>query len=84
MVKSQAPSVRDMSSRRDLPRLMGQQEIRERLGYSRQHTATLINSKGFPDPVYRLALGRIWLADDVEAWIAEHRPELDSAESDEN
>lgn len=56
---------------------MGQQEIRERLGYSRQHTAVLINSKGFPDPaVDYLAMGRIWLAEDVEGWIAEHRPEL--------
>lgn len=55
---------------------MGQQEIRERLGYSRQHTANLIGAKGFPDPAYELAMGRIWLTDDVEAWIAEHRPEL--------
>jgi prophage regulatory protein len=56
---------------------MGQQEIRERLGYSRQHTANLIGAKGFPDPAYELAMGRIWLAEDVEAWIREHRPELD-------
>jgi prophage regulatory protein len=59
-----------------IPRLMGQQEIRERLGYSRQHTAVLINAKGFPDPVVELAMGRIWLAADVEAWIAANRPEL--------
>jgi prophage regulatory protein len=56
---------------------MGQQEIRERLGYSRQHTGVMVGAKGFPDPVYELAMGRIWLADDVEKWIAEHRPELD-------
>ena len=56
---------------------MGQQEIRERLGFSRQHTGVLINSKGFPDPVVDyLAMGRIWLAADIEAWIAEHRPTL--------
>lgn len=65
-----------MADRRDLPRLMGQQEIRDRLGYSRQHTGHLIGQKGFPDPVYELAMGRIWLASDVEAWIREHRPEL--------
>lgn len=59
---------------------MGQQEIRERFGYSRQHTGVLINSKGFPDPVIDyLAMGRIWLASDIEAWIAEHRPELAEA-----
>jgi predicted DNA-binding transcriptional regulator AlpA len=55
---------------------MGQQEIRARLGYSRQHTAILIGAKGFPDPAYVLGMGRIWLAADVEAWIAEHRPDL--------
>lgn len=60
---------------------MGQHEIRERLGYSRQHTAVLINSKGFPDPAYELGMGRIWLAEDVEEWIRVHRP--DSGSSDE-
>lgn len=64
-----------MAERR-IPRIMGQQEIRARLGYSRQHTAILINSKGFPDPVDTLAMGRVWLAEDVEAWIAANRPEL--------
>jgi predicted DNA-binding transcriptional regulator AlpA len=65
-----------MADRRQLPRLMGQQEIRERLGYSRQHTGVIIGQKGFPDPAYVLAMGRIWLAEDVEKWIREHRPEL--------
>jgi prophage regulatory protein len=55
---------------------MGQQEIRDRLGYTRQHTWILIGQKGFPDPVYELAMGRIWLTEDVEAWIREHRPAL--------
>jgi len=56
---------------------MGQQEIRERLGFSRQYTAVLINSKGFPDPAYPdLAVGRLWLAEDVERWIADNRPDL--------
>jgi len=55
---------------------MGVQEIVDRLGYSRGYTSSLINAKGFPDPAYELAMGRIWLAKDVEAWIREHRPEL--------
>lgn len=55
---------------------MGQQEIRDRLGYSRQHTAVIIGAKGFPDPAYVLAMGRIWLAEDVERWITDHRPGL--------
>ena len=68
-----------MADRPKLPRLLGQMEIRARLGYSRQHTALIINSKGFPDPVLELGMGRIWLAADVEEWIAEHRPELAAA-----
>lgn len=55
---------------------MGVQEIVDRLGYSRGYTSTLINSKGFPDPAYDLAMGRAWLAEDIEAWIVQHRPGL--------
>lgn len=55
---------------------MGQQEIRARLGFSRQYTSTLINTKGFPDPAYELAMGRIWLAEEIESWIAANRPYL--------
>ncbi len=55
---------------------MGPQEIQHRLGKSRQWTAQLINRKGFPDPVAVLGVGSIWLADDVEAWIQQHRPDL--------
>ena len=65
-----------MAKRPDLPRLMGQQEIRDRLGYTRGHTWVIIGRKGFPEPVYTLAMGRIWLAEDVEKWIAENRPAL--------
>lgn len=61
---------------RQLPRLWGQQEIRDRLGYTRQHTWIIIGQKGFPDPVLELAMGRIWLAEDVEKWIAKNRPDL--------
>lgn len=65
-----------MSSRRDLPRLMGQKEIQDRMGYTRQYVAVLVNSKGFPDPAYELAMGRIWLAEEVERWIETRRPDL--------
>jgi len=55
---------------------MGAAEIQARLGYSRQWTASLINRKGFPEPVEELVMGRIWLASDVEEWIGLHRAEL--------
>lgn len=53
---------------------MGPQEIQNRLGFSRQWTAQIINRKGFPDPIAELAIGKVWLAQDVEAWIEENRP----------
>lgn len=59
-----------------VPRLMGAQEIQLRLGLSRQWAYVIIGRRGFPEPVAELAMGKIWLAEDVEAWIKEHRPEL--------
>ena len=63
-------------TKRRIPKLMGAAEIQARLGYSRQWTASLINRKGFPEPVEELVMGRIWLASEVEEWIAQHRAEL--------
>ena len=31
----------------------------------------------FPEPVAVLGMGRIWRTEDIETWIAEHRPYLD-------
>ncbi len=58
-------------------RLMGPQEIQQRLGLSRQWTAQLIQRKGFPEPIAVLAIGSVWLAQDVEDWITANRPEID-------
>lgn len=66
---------------RKLPRLMGRLEIQERLGYSRQWTNVLLGRRDFPLPAYTLRMGRIWLADDVEKWIEEHRAEIDEPEA---
>jgi prophage regulatory protein len=57
---------------------MGAGEIAVRLGVVRQRVYQLVNRKGFPDPIASLTMGQVWLADDVEEWIAEHRPELDA------
>lgn len=56
-------------------------EIQARAGWSRQHTSMMVNQKGFPDPVYTLGMGRLWLAEDVEEWLRVNRPGL--AEDDE-
>jgi len=58
-------------------RLVSSHEIREMLGrgrYSRQRIYQLTSGTDFPNPVARLIQGKIWLTDDVEAWIREHRP----------
>jgi len=53
---------------------MGAHEIRIRLGgLSRQRVYQITGHATFPAPVARLALGKIWLAADVEAWIATRR-----------
>ncbi len=54
---------------------MGAAEIAERLGVVRQRVYQLVTRKGFPDPIAVLSMGQVWLADDVEAWITEHRPD---------
>lgn len=55
-------------------RLMCLGGIRARLGLSASRTYQLTRRRDFPEPVDHLARGRIWLKEDVEAWIREHRP----------
>lgn len=57
-------------------RLYGTSEIADRLGVTRQRAHTITRTKGFPDPYEELVMGSVWLVEDVEAWIREHRPEL--------
>lgn len=67
---------------RDEIKLMGAGEIAVRLGVVRQRVYQLVNRKGFPDPIATLTMGQVWLAQDVEAWIAEHRPHLDDPDEE--
>jgi predicted DNA-binding transcriptional regulator AlpA len=55
---------------------MGPEEVRERLGVSRQRAYILMGRKNFPDPWRELAMGKVWRSTDVEAWIEKHRPDL--------
>lgn len=64
-----------MPSRRDI-RLMGPAEIGRRLGgIGRARVYQITQRRNFPAPIAELDMGNVWLAEDVEAWIAEHRPE---------
>jgi prophage regulatory protein len=56
---------------------MGAWEIRQRLGYSREWVQRLITRRDFPEPYAVLRMGSVWDAEDVEAWIREHRPQID-------
>lgn len=58
---------------------MGPDEIRMRLGVSRQRAYILMNRRDFPEPWRELAMGKVWRSTDVEAWIKVHRPELGEA-----
>ena len=56
-------------------KLVGAAEIRVMLGgVSKQRAYQITTRKGFPDPIAHLAQGKVWRADEVEAWIAANRP----------
>jgi prophage regulatory protein len=61
---------------------MGAHEIRERLGgVSRQRAYQISSRADFPKPVADLAQGKVWLKEDVEAWIKVHRKQDDDSEA---
>lgn len=55
---------------------MGPEEIRLRLGVSRQRAYIVIHRRDFPAPWVELARGSVWRSTDVERWILVHRPEI--------
>ncbi len=70
-------SVRVVAAgRRDI-RLMGSAEIGRALGnVGRARVYQITQRRNFPEPIARLEMGFVWLAEDVEAWIRQHRPHL--------
>ena len=67
----------------DKIRLMGAAEIGERLGVGRSRAHAITRDRDFPEAYQRLAMGSVWDARDVEAWIREQRPEIaEDAETD--
>jgi prophage regulatory protein len=57
-------------------RLVGAAEIQDLLGVTRTRVHQITRTKGFPEPYVTLRMGSVWAADEVEAWIREHRPKL--------
>jgi predicted DNA-binding transcriptional regulator AlpA len=56
---------------------MGTAEIAERLGVSRVRVHQIATTDpSFPVPLGEVKAGKIWRTEDIESWIAEHRPNL--------
>lgn len=60
--------------------LMGQAEIADRLGVSRQRVQQLSAKANWPEPFDTLAMGKVWWIKDIEEWVRNNRPELQDAE----
>lgn len=56
--------------------MMGAGEIQERLGVTRQRAYIIVSRRDFPAPYQVLKMGSMWDAEDVEAWMRKHRPDL--------
>ncbi|WP_131764619.1 DNA-binding protein [Candidatus Protofrankia californiensis] len=53
---------------------MGTAEIAERLGVSRVRVHQIATTDpSFPEPLDEIKAGKVWLAEDIERWITEHR-----------
>jgi hypothetical protein len=50
------------------PRLVGVAEAAEILGWDKRRVITYVDRGRFPEPLARLAGGRVWRREDVEAW----------------
>ncbi|WP_232344275.1 hypothetical protein [Actinoplanes awajinensis] len=55
--------------------LMGAAEIQARLELTKGEFNGLGADESFPEPLSTLHSGRVWLTEDIEAWIATHRPD---------
>ncbi len=61
-------------------KLYAMAELSERLGVSRQRAAEIAERPDFPAPFDQVRAGRLWLIEEVEQWIREHRPHLTDEE----
>jgi predicted DNA-binding transcriptional regulator AlpA len=54
-------------------RIMGVAEIKDLIGVSRQRVYQMAKRPDFPEAYAEMAQGKVWRADEIEAWAAEHR-----------
>jgi prophage regulatory protein len=55
---------------------MGAAEIMQRLRVGETRLKHYLALPSWPTTYDELVMGRVWLAADIEAWVAEHRPDL--------
>ena len=56
-----------------IPTLAGVAEAAEIMGWDKRRVVTYIDRGSFPEPLTSLAMGRVWLREDVEAFAVEWR-----------
>lgn len=61
------------------PKLWTSKDIAARAGVTTESVRVWSHRDDFPEPAGIIGHIRVWVAADVEAWIAEHRPGQDSA-----
>jgi len=52
-------------------RFVGESEVADLLGLSRESAEQIVNTKDFPEAAEELAAGAVWFAEEVERWIEE-------------
>jgi hypothetical protein len=57
-----------------IPRLAGLAEVATILSVTRQRAGQITQTRRFPDPLQRLAMGPVWLESDVLAYRDTERP----------
>jgi prophage regulatory protein len=58
-------------------RLMGAHEIRMKFGgIGRQRLLLITSRPDFPRPLAHLTQGKVWLADQIDEWLAAHGSEI--------
>ena len=64
-----------------VPALVGVAEAAEIMGWDKRRVITYIDRGSFPEPLTSLAMGRVWLREDVEAFAREWHARMASSRS---
>ena len=62
-----------------VPALVGVAEAAEIMGWDKRRVITYIDRGSFPEPLTSLAMGRVWLREDVEAFAREWHARMASS-----